>query len=108
MGQCFTGGSLRIPRKATVKVFPIKRGKTGSGLGPGHGQGWDQDEATMALAGVQFAQKTHNRYLPWVFIAMIPRHHQRRGTGALLDDGDGYHEIGPTRQVIRIGDIQVA
>jgi len=108
VGEDFAGSALGVAGEAAVEVAAVKRGEARGGVGGGGIEGGDEDEAAGDIGGRELAPEVLNGDLTGVFVAVVAGEEEDGGAGAVCDDTEGDEEVGPTAEVVGIGDGEVA
>jgi len=108
VGEDFAGSALGVAGEAAVEVATVERGEARGSVGGGGIEGGDEDEAAGDIGGRELAPEVLNGDLTGVFVAVVAGEEEDGEAGAVCDDTEGDEEVGPTAEVVGIGDGEVA
>jgi len=106
MGDHFGRSSEGIAGEATIEVLAVQRRESGCGLGGGHIECGDEDDASGEFVELKFPEHAHDGNLSGIFVAVVSCHDEGRFSLAAIEDGDRNDEVGPPGQVVRVGDVE--
>lgn len=101
-------GAFGISGKCAVHVHAVERREACGGACGGKVEGGDEDDASAHVVGCEFACEVHGGDLALVFVAVVASEHEGGGAFAAFDDGAGNHDVGPTAEVVGVGDLEEA